>query len=258
MSTEAYIYAQRPLAADSKVKIGAHTGSKEKLFSRYKTYHGSEQELKIARVEANVLLSFEKFVHQKLKRDGLHIEYELFEPKAWGKFDEYAKLCISPEFTIEACISAEKEPKKKEQIRVIKRDVDYMQLQNLERDMAQKHMKKKVRAMEERIARLETIDQLNENLKIFLGDPENVRFEKGAETPLIELKKAFEAWLGVPVHKKLNVTILSELHHQWRIIKKMMCKNCGKAHNSREKCCTKSNFRERTTSPSVVLNLVLN
>ena len=92
---EAYIYAQRPLQdAPARVKVGSHTGAPEKLWSRYATYHGTQQEFKLCRVEACAVQAFERYVQAHLRREGHWIENELFLAKAWDAFDALARQCI--------------------------------------------------------------------------------------------------------------------------------------------------------------------
>lgn len=106
--SEAYIYAQTPISKNSKVKIGSHKGSVKKLWSRYGTYHGTDQLIKVIRVEPEKALIFERFIQAKLQRCGVWKEKELFDKKAWILFDRIAEQCVLEGHTV-VCV---KEPKK--------------------------------------------------------------------------------------------------------------------------------------------------
>lgn len=93
---DAYVYTHRTPGNPDRVKVGAHTGTPEKLWSRYATYHGSSQEFKLVKVEASAVVIFERFIQTHLKRNGLWIENEIFGACAWQEFDHHAQSCILP------------------------------------------------------------------------------------------------------------------------------------------------------------------
>ena len=98
---EAYVYIQRCTdQADGHCKVGSHTGTPQKLWSRYKTYCGSNQEFKLTRTEPKYVKSYEKFVQIRLEQAGLHVENERFRSESWAQFDALAKECSMPEHGI--------------------------------------------------------------------------------------------------------------------------------------------------------------
>ena len=98
---ERYVYAQRGPLENSAVKVGSHTGSLKKLFSRYVTYSGDGQEFKVVKVEPTMARLLERDFHKKLTDEGLHESHELFEPKAWDRFDDLAISLINGQVTIQ-------------------------------------------------------------------------------------------------------------------------------------------------------------
>lgn len=100
-SNERYVYAQRGPQENSAVKVGSHTGSLKKLFSRYVTYSGDGQEFKVVKVQATMARLLERDFHKKLTDEGLHESHELFEPKAWDRFDDLAISLINGQVTIQ-------------------------------------------------------------------------------------------------------------------------------------------------------------
>lgn len=92
----------------------------------------------------------------------------------------------------------------------------------------------------------------NDPLFRFLSDENNVTFEEGAETPLIEVKKAFEAWLGKPVRNKLEHGTFMQVNDQWRVIRNVICKLCKGHFSTSPKCCPSSSRQSRSQSAEIV------
>lgn len=99
---KAYVYCQRGLwSPDTPVKIGSHTGSLAKLWSRYKTTNGINQELKVIEVKVKEVRAFEKAIQLFFEREGYWLELELFKSSAWDHFDRIAQPYMLPK----TCIS---------------------------------------------------------------------------------------------------------------------------------------------------------
>lgn len=95
--SKAYVYCHRGLySPDTPVKIGSHTGTLARLWSRYKTTTGMNQELKIIEVKVKEVRTLEKAIQLLLEREGYWLELELFRPPAWEEFDRIAQPFMLP------------------------------------------------------------------------------------------------------------------------------------------------------------------
>ena len=85
----------------------------------------------------------------------------------------------------------------------------------------------------------------------FLKDDTLVTEGKG-ETPLTEVKKAFEKWLGKPFGK-LEKSTFTQANRKWKVSQKKLCKFCKNEHKAG--CCPKYDRLQRTCCPNMVTNL---
>jgi phage/plasmid-associated DNA primase len=95
----------------------------------------------------------------------------------------------------------------------------------------------------------------NDPLFRFLSDETQVKFVEGAETPLIEVKRAFEAWLGKPVRSKLEHGTFAQVNPEWRVTRNALCKLCGNKHAAKPKCCELSDRSTKSVTPEIVIGL---
>ena len=96
-SVSAFVYAHRAFhTAHTPIKIGSHTGSLKRLWSRYNTYHGQSQEFKVIEVKQKEVRGFERAIQLLLEREGLWREYELFDEKAWDVFERVEQQFALP------------------------------------------------------------------------------------------------------------------------------------------------------------------
>ena len=100
---EAYVYIHRSTTqTDGSTKVGSHTGTLQKLWARYKTYTGSQQEFKVFATHPDDVVATERYIQSQLDQNGLWLENERFKPQAWTAFDMHARECLQSDDTMKS------------------------------------------------------------------------------------------------------------------------------------------------------------